>query len=237
VGRLANPKPQSPISNRSTERSRRSLQSPISKLRSPFPRLGVIGGTFDPPHYGHLVLAENARVQLHLDYVLFTVAGQPPHKPAWPITPAHHRVAMVEAAIADNPACVLSRVDLDRPGPHYTVEMLALLRQEYPEAELFFLVGGDSLAHFLTWRDPPGIVRLARLAVMQRPGNEPDLAVLEQVLPGLRERLVWLDAPVLDIAASDLRRRVRQGLPIRYLVPPPVESYVQEYRLYEALPE
>ena len=221
MGRVTNPKPHSPISN----------------LRSPFSRLGVIGGTFDPPHYGHLVLAETARVQLGLDRVLFVVAGQPPHKPGCPITPSHHRAAMVEAAIADNPACVLSRVDLDRPGPHYTVEMLTLLQREYPEAELFFLVGGDSLAQFLTWRDPAGIVRLARLAVMPRPGHEPDLASLEQVLPGLRERLVWLDAPALDIAASDLRRRVREGLPIRYLVPPPVEAYIHEYRLYEALPE
>jgi nicotinate-nucleotide adenylyltransferase len=218
VGRVANPKTQSPISN---------LQSPIS-------RLGVIGGTFDPPHYGHLVLAETACVQLGLDRVLFVVAGQPPHKPDRPITPSHHRAAMVEMAIADNPACVLSRVDLDRPGPHYTVEMLALLQQECPEAELFFLVGGDSLAQFLTWRDPAGIVRMARLAVMPRPGHEPDLVSLEQVLPSLRERLVWLDAPALDIAASDLRRRVREGLPIRYLVPPPVEAYICEHRLYEA---
>jgi nicotinate-nucleotide adenylyltransferase len=209
-------------------------QSPISNLRSPFSRLGVIGGTFDPPHYGHLVLAETARVQLGLDRVLFVVAGQPPHKPDRPITPSHHRAAMVEMAIADNPACVLSRVDLDRPGPHYTVEMLALLQRECPEAELFFLVGGDSLAQFLTWRDPAGIVRMARLAVMPRPGHEPDLASLEQVLPSLRERLVWLDAPALDIAASDLRRRVREGLPIRYLVPPSVEAYICEHRLYEA---
>jgi nicotinate-nucleotide adenylyltransferase len=206
----------------------------VTTVKSQIQRLGVIGGTFDPPHYGHLVLAETARVQLHLGRVLFVVAGQPPHKPGRPITPAHHRAAMVEAAIPDNPACVLSRVDLDRPGPHYTVEMLALLQGEYPEAELFFLVGGDSLAQFLTWRDPAGIVRMARLAVMQRPGNEPDLAVLEQVLPSLRERLVWLDAPALDIAASDLRRRVREGLPIRYLVPPPVEAYICEHRLYEA---
>jgi nicotinate-nucleotide adenylyltransferase len=222
---MTNPKPQSPLSN---------LYSPFSILHSPSSRLGVIGGTFDPPHYGHLVLAETTRVQLGLDRVLFVVAGQPPHKPGCPITPSHHRAAMVEAAIADNPACVLSRVDLDRPGPHYTVEMLALLRGEYSEAELFFLVGGDSLAQFLTWRDPAGIVRLARLAVMPRPGHEPDLASLEQVLPGLRERLVWLDAPALDIAASDLRRRVREGLPIRYLVPPVVEAYICEHRLYEA---
>ena len=197
-------------------------------------RLGVLGGTFDPPHYGHLALAEAARVQLRLDRVLFVPAGQPPHKPDRPITPAHHRVAMVEAAIADNPAFALSRVDLDRPGPHYTVEMLALLRREYPDAELFFLMGGDSLAEFPTWRDPAGIVRQARLAVMRRPGREPDLAMLERAIPHVRERLVWLDVPYLDIAASDLRRRVRERLPLRYLVPPSVEDYIREFRLYEA---
>ena len=198
-------------------------------------RFGVIGGTFDPLHYGHLVLAENGRVQLGLDRVLFVLAGQPPHKPDRPLTPAHHRVAMVEAAIADNPAFVLSRVDLDRPGPHYTVEMLVLLREENPQAELFFLIGGDSLAQFLIWRDPAGIARRAWLAVMQRSGYEPDLEALERAVPGLRERLVWLDAPYLDIAASDLRRRAREGLPLRYLVPPPVEAYIREHHLYEAL--
>jgi len=194
-----------------------------------------MGGTFDPPHYGHLALAENGRVQLRLDCVLFVPAGQPPHKPGRPITPAHHRVAMVEAAIAD-PAFALSRVDLDRPGPHYTVEMLALLQQEYPGAELFFLIGGDSLTGFPGWRDPAGIVRQARLVAMQRSGYELDLEALEQAVPGSRGRLVWLDAPYLNIAASDLRRRVCRGLSLRYLVPPPVEAYIREHRLYEALP-
>ena len=195
-----------------------------------------MGGTFDPPHYGHLALAENGRVQLGLDCVLFVPAGQPPHKPGRPITPAHHRVAMVEAAIADNPAFALSRVDLDRPGPHYTVEMLALLQQEYPGAELFFLIGGDSLTGFPGWRDPAGIVRQARLVAMQRSGYELDLEALEQAVPGSRGRLVWLDAPYLNIAASDLRRRACRGLSLRYLVPPPVEAYIREHRLYEALP-
>jgi nicotinate-nucleotide adenylyltransferase len=197
--------------------------------------LGILGGAFDPPHYGHLALAENGRVQLGLDRVLFVLTGQPPHKPDRPITPVHHRVAMVEAAIAGNPAFALSRVDLDRPGPHYTVEMLALLQQEYPAAELFFLMGGDSLAQFLTWRDPASIVRQARLAVMQRPGYELHLKTLERAVAGIRECLVWLDVPYLDISSSDLRRRVREGLPLRYLVPPPVEAYVRAHRLYERL--
>ena len=171
-------------------------------------------------------------MQLRLDRVLFVLAGQPPHKPERPIAPAQHRAALVEAAIADNRAFALSRVDLDRAGPHYTVDMLALLQQEHPGAELVFLMGGDSLAQFPTWHDPAGIVRAAYLAVMRRPGHEPDLAALEQAVPGLRERLVWIDAPPLDIAASDLRRRVREGLPLRYLVPPPVEAYIREHHLY-----
>ncbi len=167
--------------------------------------------------------------------MLFVPAGQPPHKPDQPATPTHHRVALIEAAIADNPGLVLSRVDLDRPGPHYTVDMLMRLQQEHPGAELVFLMGGDSLAEFLHWRDPAGIVQRAWLAVMRRPGYEPDLAALEQAVPGLRERLLWIDAPLLDIASSDLRRRVREGLPLRYLVPPPVEAYIREHRLYETL--
>jgi len=195
-------------------------------------RLGVLGGTFDPPHYGHLALAEAARVQLGLARVLFVPAGEPPHKPVRPVTPGHHRAAMVALAVADNPAFALSRVDLDRPGPHYTVDMLGLVQRQVPEAALFFLIGGDSLAHFLTWRDPAGIARQAHLAVMERPGYEPDLETLEQAVPGLCERLVWLDVPHLDISASDLRRRVRRRLPIRYLVPPAVEGYVREHGLY-----
>ncbi|HEC34561.1 MAG TPA: nicotinate-nucleotide adenylyltransferase [Chloroflexi bacterium] len=196
-------------------------------------RIGVLGGTFDPPHYGHLALAETARVQLRLAQVLFVPAGEPPHKPERPITPAHHRAAMVQAAIADNPAFSLSRVDLDRPGPHYTVEMLALLRRQDPEGEWFFLMGGDSLAEFLAWRDPAGIVREARLAVMARSGWEADLEALERAVPGIQERLVWLDVPRLDISASDLRRRARQELPLRYLVPPAVEDYIRRHHLYE----
>jgi len=143
---------------------------------------------------------------------------------------------MVEAAIADNPAFAVSRADLDRPGPHYTVGMLALLRREHPGAELFFLMGGDSLADLFAWRDPASIARQAVLAVMARPGYAPDLAALERSIPHIRERLVWLDAPHLDISASDLRRRARAGLPLRYLVPPLVEGYIFEHCLYKSLP-
>lgn len=194
--------------------------------------IGVLGGTFDPPHYGHLVLAENARVQLNLERVLFVPAGQPPHKPALPIAPPHHRLEMVKAAIADHPAFSLSRVDLDRTGPHYTVDMLAILRQEWPQAQLFFLLGGDSLSQLPLWHNPAGIVQLARLGVMKRPGHTANLEALEQALPGIRERLFWLDVPNLDISSSELRRRIRENLPIRYLTPPAVEQYIREHQLY-----
>jgi len=194
--------------------------------------IGILGGTFDPPHYGHLALAENGRQQLDMERVLFVLAGQPPHKPDRPIAPAHHRVAMIEAAIAGNPAFAISRVDLDRPGPHYTVDMLALLQEQYPNTDLVFLIGEDSLAQFLNWRDPEGIIRQARLAVMRRPGSQANLAALKAELPGLPDRLTWLDAPYLDLAASDLRRRVRAGLSLRYLVPPDVEAYIRTHHLY-----
>jgi nicotinate-nucleotide adenylyltransferase len=206
-------------------------------LASNFQSLGILGGTFDPPHYGHLALAENARVQLQLDCVLFVPAGQQPLKRGQTTTPPHHRAAMVEAAIADNPAFALSRVDMERPGPHYTADTLALLHEAHPEAKLYFLIGGDSLAQLAAWHDPAGIVRQARLAVMQRPGWKADTTELEQTVPGICERLVWLDAPCLDIAASDLRRRARQGLPLRYLVPPSVEIYIHKHQLYKPLPE
>ncbi len=197
-------------------------------------RLGVIGGTFDPPHYGHLVLADNGRVQLNLDAVIFVPAGIPPHKPERPISPASHRLAMVEAAMGDNAAFRLSRVDVDRPGPHYTVDMLALLAEAYPGSKLFFLIGGDSLAEFGSWRDPAGIVELAHLGVMERPGWEADVDGLEERVPQIRERLARLDAPYLEISGTDLRRRVREELPIRYLVPPAVRRYVLEHRLYRS---
>jgi nicotinate-nucleotide adenylyltransferase len=197
-------------------------------------RLGVIGGTFDPPHYGHLVLAENAAVQLELDRVLFVPAGQPPHKPDRPITEARHRVAMVEVVVADNAAFRFSRVDVERSGPHYTVDMLGILQGRYPSATFFFLIGGDSLAEFVNWRDPAGILEQAQLVVMRRPGWRADLTSLREVLPGIEERLTWLDAPHLEISGTDLRRRVAQGLPIRYLVPPPIERYVREHRLYRS---
>ena len=123
-------------------------------------------------------------------------------------------------------------MDLDRSGPHFTVDMLDLLHQEYPHADLFLLLGGDSLAEMHRWWDPAGIIAQARLAVMQRPGWRADLNRLEQLVPGIQGRVTWLDVPALDISSTELRRRVSDGLPIRYLVAPPVAEYIEEHGLY-----
>lgn len=194
--------------------------------------IGVLGGAFDPPHNGHLALAEAAREQLRLTTVLFVPTGSPPHKPDRPLTPDLHREAMVALAIAGREGFLLSRADLDRPGPHYTADLLALLRRAWPENELYFLMGGDSLAQFLSWRDPQRILALARLAVLRRPGWQADLEALRSALPAIEERLVWLDGPALDISASEIRRRVREGEPISGLVPPAVAAYIYRHRLY-----
>jgi len=179
-------------------------------------RIGILGGTFDPPHYGHLILAELAAEGLALDCVLFVPAADPPHKGALRAS-AEHRTAMVERAIAGNPRFALSRVDLDRPGPHYSVDMLRLLKAEHPQAEFVFLLGGDSLRDLPTWSRPTELIALARL---------------ERDIPGIRARIDWIDAPRIEISASALARRVSAGLSIRYQTPDAVRAYIEEHHLY-----
>jgi len=196
-------------------------------------RFGVLGGSFDPPHYGHLALAETARVQLQLARVLFVPAGEPPHKTDVDLSPIAKRVALVQAAIADNGSFALSRVDVDRAGPHYTVDMLRLLRTEFPQVtDWFLLLGEDSLHDFLSWRAPEEILELAELAVMRRPEKPAPLETLQERLPTLERRLTWLDVPPLHLSATELRRRVREGLPLRYLFPLPVEVLIRKHQLY-----
>lgn len=198
-------------------------------------RLGVFGGTFDPVHYGHLVAAEEVRYRLRLDKVLFVPAGMPPHKLDHDITPTRHRLAMLELAIASNPGFALSRVDIDRHGPCYTVDTLALLHEEYgPGTELFFLMGMDSLADLLTWKEPERLIRLAWIVVVGRPGFQADVDELDKVLPGAAERICIVDTPLMEVSSSDIRQRVREGAPIRYQVPEAVEAYIRAHRLYMA---
>jgi nicotinate-nucleotide adenylyltransferase len=196
-------------------------------------RLGVLGGTFDPIHHGHLVAAQEARHQLGLDLILFVPAGNPPHKPARPVSAANHRLRMVELAIADRPDFALSRVDVDRPGPCYTVDTLALLREAWgPRPIFYFIEGTDSLAEITTWYRPERLIQLSELAVVERPGAELDLDRLEEALPGLRKRLHWVQMPQLEISSTALRARVRDGRPISYLLPESVEAYIRDQALY-----
>ncbi len=196
-------------------------------------RLGILGGTFDPVHHAHLVAAQEAHHQLELDRVLFIPAGAPPHKPNRPLSAAHHRLQMLELAIADQPHFAISRVDLDRPGPCYTVDTLALLRSEWgPTPTFFFIEGADSLADIPTWYQPQRLLDLCELAVVERPGVELDLLQLERQLPGITSRIQWVQMPLLEISSSGLRTRVRAGRPISYLVPPAVEAYIREHGLY-----
>ncbi len=196
-------------------------------------RLGIFGGTFDPIHHGHLVAAEEAMHQLDLDRVLFVPAGTPPHKPAQPISAASHRLRMLELAIAGNPDFALSRVDVDRPAPSYTVETLELLRAEWgPGPRFFFIEGPDSLSDIVCWYQPQRLIELCELAVVARPGSEVDVAGLERQLPGLTGRLHWVQMPLLEISSTDLRSRVRAGRPISYLVPRQVETYIRQHELY-----
>ncbi|MBN1202433.1 MAG: nicotinate (nicotinamide) nucleotide adenylyltransferase [Anaerolineae bacterium] len=196
-------------------------------------RLGIYGGTFDPPHTGHLILAECAVTSLELSRVLFVPAADPPHKAASSIqAAAQHRLAMVERAIGGNPRFALSRVDMDRPGPHYSVDMLHRLRGDYPDADLFFLIGSDSLCDLPTWSRPSELIRLARLGVMRRSCVEPDLPALERQIPGLLQRLQWIDAPLVEIASTTLAAQIAAGRSVRYQVPDAVGAYIEEHRLY-----
>jgi nicotinate-nucleotide adenylyltransferase len=194
--------------------------------------IGVLGGTFDPIHIGHLIVAEEARIKLGLAKVLFVPAGQPWLKQDRGITPAVHRVEMVRRAIADNPYFKLSTLEVDRPGSSYTVDTLGLLQDQLGgEASLFFILGRDTLAELPLWKEPRKVIQLCRLVVPPRLGSR-DLRHLEEAIPGLLERVIQLDMPVIGISSSEIRQRIARGMSIRYLVPPGVERYVTEQGIY-----
>jgi len=203
-------------------------------------RYGILGGTFDPPHIGHLALAQEAYARLQLDRVWFAPAASPPHKRGLPISPAADRRAMVELAIAGDERFGLDTVDLDWPGPAYTVETLARLRARWGETVwIGFIVGWDMLLSLPTWREPAQtLAALDALIAARRPrytqpeDDEETLADLERRLPGVRARLEILPAPQLAISSSELRARVAQGLPVRYLTPDPVCTYMSSRGLY-----
>ncbi len=197
-------------------------------------RKGILGGTFDPIHNAHLVVAEEVQRRLSLDEVIFVPAGCPWLKSARPVANPEQRVHMARLAISKSPYYRLSTVEIERPGPSCSVDTVAELRKQMrKDGELYFIMGQDNLAELPRWREPERLVRMCRLVVVPRPGHFlPDLKALETSVPGLHKSLIQLDAPQVDISASLIRERVSQGLPIRHLVPEAVADYIEEHGLY-----
>lgn len=196
--------------------------------------VGVLGGTFDPIHMGHLIIAEEARLRLGLSQVIFVPAGQPWLKGQLEISAGEHRLEMIRLAIAASPSFRASTVDLDRPGPSYTVDTLADLRLELgEEANFYFILGLDALAELPTWREPERILEMCQLVAVRRPEcRDLDLDSLERSFPGISGRVIILDNPLIGISSSEIRERVAAGLPITNLVPDAVERYIREKGLY-----
>jgi nicotinate-nucleotide adenylyltransferase len=196
-------------------------------------RIGVFGGTFDPPHIGHLILAGEAVFQFDLSRLLWVLTPDPPHKQEAPVTPLAHRLAMLQGVIADNPAFELSRLEMDRPGPHYTVDTVRLLAEQEPQADIILLIGGDSLRDLPTWRLAADLVTaVSKIGVMRRPGGFADLPALEAELPGVTEKTQFIDALLQPVSSSELRRRIAAGEMYRYYVPPSVYEYIETHHLY-----
>lgn len=195
-------------------------------------RIGLLGGTFDPPHVGHLWLAETARDQLQLDRVLFLPAGQPIHKQDDPVTAASHRLAMTHLAINGCPHFVLDTSDVRREPPHATYTLLPLIRQAYSEASLWLIIGSDSLSDFPTWRQPEKVVEQCRLAVLSRPGVKVEWDILKAAVREVESVVDWLDGPTVAISGTEIRRWARLGRSLRYLVPVAVADYIDQHGLY-----
>lgn len=196
-------------------------------------RIGLFGGTFDPPHLGHLILAAEAQAQLGLGRVLWVLTPQPPHKPGRVITPLEHRLEMLRRALADAPGFELSLVEAERPGPHYTVDTVEIVRQRYPHAALFLLIGGDSLRDLPGWSRPAELLAAVDgLGVMRRPGDAIEHEPLERMFPALAEKLHFVRAPQVEISSSLIRQRIAEGGHYRYYLPASVYAYLQQHRLY-----
>lgn len=198
-------------------------------------RWGILGGTFDPIHSAHLAVAEQTRDALGLSGVLFLPAGLPPHKPDRAITASRHRLAMVEAAIEDNPTFHLSRIEVDRAGPSFAVDTLEIIQAEFPDAagRMIWILSVDALLGFVSWRRPQRVLELCRLGVVPRLGyRAPGRSWLAEHFPGQEERIIFLDGPDLGDSASRIRQLVGAGRSIRYLVPDAVARYINDHHLY-----
>jgi nicotinate-nucleotide adenylyltransferase len=195
-------------------------------------RLGILGGTFDPPHNGHRTLADESLRQLHLTGVLWVLTPNPPHKDRPNITPYALRREMLQAAIAGNPSFTLCEVESERPGPHYMVDTISILQKRNPEADYTLLLGEDSLRDLPLWHRPRDVLALCELAVLRRPDRKADMAALEILLPGIGARTTFLDAPPVDISSTEIRDRIRRGETVEGLVPAGVEKIIRREFLY-----
>ena len=196
-------------------------------------RIGIFGGTFDPPHVGHLILAEECRTQLNLDKLLWVVTDNPPHKRYVSISPIEDRVKLVEKAITGNKDFILSRVDIDRPTPHYAFDTVTILKHENPGAQFFYLMGGDSLHDLPTWNRPSDFIELCDgIGVMRRHADKVDLVSLEQLLPGISKKVMIVDAPILEISSKEIRQRINEGQGYRYYLRDAVYQAVSDLCLY-----
>ncbi|KPK19735.1 MAG: nicotinate-nucleotide adenylyltransferase [Dehalococcoidia bacterium SG8_51_3] len=196
--------------------------------------IGVLGGTFDPVHNGHLILADVAEEQLDLNEMLFIPAGQPWLKTERIVTPAQHRLHMLRLALDDRPHFRISEMEIERPGPTYTIDTISALKGGLNAGdELFFILGQDSLMQIPQWYRAKELVQLCYLAAAPRPGvKKPDFKALEAEIPGIKQRIMLMKEPKVDINATDIRERVARGLSVRHLVPEPVNRYIKEQKLY-----
>jgi nicotinate-nucleotide adenylyltransferase len=196
-------------------------------------RVGIFGGTFDPPHLGHRILADRALSDLSLDRLLWVLTAAPPHKRGRQITPLEYRLEMLLAAIQDEPRFQLSRAEIDRPAPHYAVDTIRILRGQMPGNLLYYLMGGDSLRDLITWHDPQGLVQaIDGLVVMRRPGALFDLPEIEEKLPGISAKIIFLDTVPLEISSSEIRRLAQAGQPVEAYLQPAVYQVILAHQLY-----
>ncbi len=196
-------------------------------------KIGFFGGTFDPPHIGHLILASEAAHQFGLSRLLWVLNPDPPHKQEQAITPLSHRIEMVQATISNNPIFELSHLEINSPGPHYTINTIQLLKQQEPDAEIFLLIGGDSFRDLPTWRLASELVAaVSKISVMRRPGDFFDMPALELQISGLIDKVSFIDALLLNLSSREIRRRIAEGNEFRYYVHPAVYDYIKSNHLY-----
>ena len=196
-------------------------------------RIALFGGTFDPPHIGHLILAGEAVSQFDLNRLLWVLTPDPPHKQENQITPLEQRLPMLQSMIAHNPIFEISRLEIDRPGPHYTIDTVKLLAEQEPSAEIILLIGGDSLADLPQWRLASDLIAaISKIGVMRRPGDFADLSEIESQLPGITQKIQFIEALLQPVSSSELRRRIKSGEMARYYLPPEVFEYIEKKNLY-----